>query len=931
MRAYSLLLIFVFVQAFGTDKAGAVIGGEAAHPSAWSSVLLFGSGNRYCSAVTVGPRVFLTAAHCVQTRPELQSDLTWAEVGDVTAEYHILCNVEPQYSSTPSLDYALCRTDRPLAVGQIERIPQHSSTIPAGSPLVLVGYGCRDKLTWVIDGHLSMGHALVVKPVKESGYLLTAGDGGCLGDGGGGAFLVQSASRTLVGVISLVDNDTRTWIAPLGVKGFLNWATDWAQKNSVFICGIATDEATACTPRPYQAPKVPSSALNIASVIIANSTSASAIVARDQPAGELQLRTIAYQKGETLRDVAILTCPGSADENFFRRTIEYLTSTKQTFDKGQPFNKDGNLTIPVCPDPANTPPTMTLQIGPNDKRSLWYYFTKLQTDRKDFGNLWAWSNPKHQGQPRRDSVFFEEAFKALNPSQNPDALESGKIVLPLRPESLGIEASAPTDTGEVYDPIPDIVYQSSQTACSKSQDLLQYPFDIIAVLDVLGDNADARRSNATRSIPKPAPTDIVIVDSGLLDAGSDTGPFPKRMLRVSTREPAEQDYTSMRPRLVNPEDAAHGTWVATASLGGALFAHVLAAMPESPINLDPERVYDGWSGRVVVPKNTVDSILANLPAESRRLIVNMSFTATDELARMHDMLGPRQTNILFVDAAGNGAGDGTNNQGQNLEGARHYPACYGGFNKAGAANLISVAAVYRDDQRIWKPAPFSDFDSEFVEIGAPGCAVPVLNYDSQKHAWDSQPKLVNGTSFSAPLVSFAAGMIWSEYPDLNASEVKQRILAASDLNPQLSGKITDGRILNLIKSLAIFNDVLETNEGTQIGTLQFRDEKSGAAKDWSQNLPATCIDPETRAIRDGIPLASLLKIVPRFNVDNDKYPDLIYVSDLETNEPHPLDCKLSDDVGVYFSHLGSDSTPRYNWNEIRDLVLRLPQVRYTDD
>ena len=50
---------------------------------------------------------------------------------------------------------------------------------------------------------------------------------------------------------------------------------------------------------------------------------------------------------------------------------------------------------------------------------------------------------------------------------------------------------------------------------------------------------------------------------------------------------------------------------------------------------------------------------------------------------------------------------------------------------------------------------------------------------------------------AAPVVSGAATLIWSKFPDLSAAEVKQSLLESATLNPYLVGSVNDGRDLNL--------------------------------------------------------------------------------------------------------------------------------------
>ena len=214
---------------------------------------------------------------------------------------------------------------------------------------------------------------------------------------------------------------------------------------------------------------------------------------------------------------------------------------------------------------------------------------------------------------------------------------------------------------------------------------------------------------------------------------------------------------------------------------------------------------------------------------------------------MFDRLGDRGPNFLFVAAAGNaGRALGELRPGsQQIH--QHFPASYGGPDNDGQANLIAIAALYRDGATGWKRAPFSDFGTNHVELGAPGCAVPVVHYERDQEAWESVPHRENGTSFAAPLVSFTAALISNEKPDLSGSQIKNRLLAAADLNPSLAREIIDGRSLNVVKAASLVQDVLQTGSQILRGTMQVMHVGRGVPLQAAEifQLPAMAFRTET--------------------------------------------------------------------------------------
>ena len=161
--------------------------------------------------------------------------------------------------------------------------------------------------------------------------------------------------------------------------------------------------------------------------------------------------------------------------------------------------------------------------------------------------------------------------------------------------------------------------------------------------------------------------------------------------------------------------------------------------------------------------------------------------------------------------------------------------------------MIAIAALYRDGATGWKRAPFSDFGTNHVELGAPGCAVPVVHYERDQEAWESVPHRENGTSFAAPLVSFTAALISNEKPDLSGSQIKNRLLAAADLNPSLAREIIDGRSLNVVKAASLVQDVFRTGSQILRGTMQVMHVGRGVPLQAAEifQLPAMAFRTET--------------------------------------------------------------------------------------
>lgn len=906
--------------------------------NAWPSVFLFRASNpeRFCSAVVIGPQVILTAASCATTQPSNATATIRVSGGRIP--YRLTCAVHPRYPQEPSADFALCKTDQPLPSARIERINTDPSLLALGSELMLVGYGCRDPITRAFDGQLSFAPSVVVAPPRTSAIeAVVAGAAACAGDAGGGAFFTgdrrpEGPSPPLAGIISRGQpQGGQTILATTSSEAFVRWAKAWSSTPSgAAICGLdAAPHACTATSASNLTVNVmlPEFRFHSAAVALSEPTSAPTAIANRQPeaAPPLQLRQVAFRKGETLAAVVQISCLGTADEPYLDRVLAFLERDGTPLKRDHLFDAPGSLTLPVCPPASSSrspAETALVEVSPSGPKRLWDYFVRLKDDKK-LGGSWEFEYREDSG-PRLtpagpESRYFVDVFRALNPAQDPKALTPGQITLPLRRKRPASNLDLPAANIDVLEPI--LALQSTEDAddgCSKRQDDLTYPIDVAGLLDALVANAQARGNRRIQDAAR-----VVIIDSGLYAERRDDTVFRDVLYIDRQTIPSlqrQQFIKGVEPRLPNAANAAHGTGVASVALGGPLFARIHAADTgaEPRIRLDPYRLHESRGGHAVIPADKFNNTFQDLTPRGT-VIVNLSLRTSNTLSAVRERLGDRGPNFLFVVAAGNGNQAA---EGQRLRADRGgdvFPAVYGGPDNEGEANLIAVAALYRDN-RTWKRAPFSDYSPEHVEIGAPGCSIPVFFYDRDEEAWAPQLRRERGTSFAAPLVAFAAGLIVAENPDLSARAVKDRILAGADLNPALAGEIADGRSLNVVKAVSIHHDVLEVNRQTARGWLRLINLGSGAAYNSSEALPMKCAGAPDGSLR----LSDVRKIVPGFNTAAGaaaaQFPDRIYVARGAKRRLTPLDCALTDEIAVQFNRQGTENWLQYHWNEITDIV-----------
>ena len=144
--------------------------------------------------------------------------------------------------------------------------------------------------------------------------------------------------------------------------------------------------------------------------------------------------------------------------------------------------------------------------------------------------------------------------------------------------------------------------------------------------------------------------------------------------------------------------------------------------------------------------------------------------------------------ILFVAAAGN--------SGANADIYPMYPAAYDNDN------IVSVAATDSNDNL----ASFSNYGKTSVDLAAPGVNIfSTVPQGSCSLCDVSGYRYLSGTSMATPHVSGAAALIKSQYPSINYSTLKARLLGSVDHLTVLEGKtVSEGR-LNIFNALQ--NDI----------------------------------------------------------------------------------------------------------------------------
>lgn len=222
------------------DVGGGRPVGSRGWPATRASTTTTTEGSFRYTATIIGPRVVLTAAHCVDDKATMS--IATADGGAT-----VRCDHHDGYDSGRNYlnDIALCLSDRRLTLPSGERHERLNANpaVPRSNALVrLLGYGCT-----VPGGEVSeflyTGFA-TVSGKFDNRIRLSSGAFVCEGDSGGAGYLESDGRRVIVGVNSTrAGNFTYSNLTNVAAPEIASFIATWAEANMVEICGLSAPSA----------------------------------------------------------------------------------------------------------------------------------------------------------------------------------------------------------------------------------------------------------------------------------------------------------------------------------------------------------------------------------------------------------------------------------------------------------------------------------------------------------------------------------------------------------------------------------------------------------------------------------------------------------------------------------------------------------------
>jgi len=214
------------------------------------------------------------------------------------------------------------------------------------------------------------------------------------------------------------------------------------------------------------------------------------------------------------------------------------------------------------------------------------------------------------------------------------------------------------------------------------------------------------------------------------------------------------------PAQTNIGDLGHGTWVA-----GCASASTNNSTGIAGVGFKTKLLFTKQTGdnQKVTSGSEYATLLGMMYAadlfhrHNIRGIINCSFGGSGQSQIVQEIINSMvlDQNCLIIASAGN-SGKSTPS----------YPAAYD--------NVISVSATDQNDVAAY----FTNYGTT-VDIAAPGVGIFTTQYNNT-YTTSTNGGTVSGTSFSAPITSGAAALVWAQNPTFTASQVGEQIRVSAN-------------------------------------------------------------------------------------------------------------------------------------------------------
>lgn len=501
------------------------------------------------------------------------------------------------------------------------------------------------------------------------------------------------------------------------------------------------------------------------------------------------------------------------------------------FEKIKDLNKEINLNaedkvreilIPAC-IPSINPRIITAKLGDNPTKisQSYLYFnspSELPGLAKKIIKLNRVKNPNRDIKANND-VFLPQAYAATNIKIDTFKTSPTNVKETLLEKFKDTELEVTIDNSESeqkFSTITDVDEEELESTCKDSdkESSKYYPFFkeiTIAILNLYFavDNETSDQKNLSAPV-------VGIIDTGLDGIGPifkeewfhKANIFDPRNLNRKCKllfygsNPQGDKNTGFCPWYSdkNTGEKWHGTKVTDLALGSLDFRNNSIRDPGDYIKLQEFRALQAINLSQSEPRfyiNNESIVKSNYFTRERNIsIINISLTSPTNITEFLSYYV--NSNTLIVAAAGN-----DKKKLGSSGSAQVYPASYGGTGDL-KNNLITVVA---HDVNKRKPN-YSNYSARYADIASPGCAIKAHAIDESGAVVSSS---VSGTSFAAPFVTFTAAIL-KTFGINSPKEIKNRIYAGSDYDKYWEPFVFSSGTLNIPKTIAIFDDVLVSND-----------------------------------------------------------------------------------------------------------------------